>query len=395
MHADKAQLARLAFCGMAAFAISTWMSAFGVELQDMSLSQDMYEDSLDSMSTFQIGVVDGETQVVVSNGDGVARLQLQEDSGMTFRCGGNGVVKFQFDDDAFNSPVDRLLVNGKPLGELIAQLAQRRASAPTVKSVVEAATYNPLWGKKLAAIGDSLITSPAGDVSYAAQVAARNNMTLVHKGRSGEALCTGKADNPSCISSYTNDIPKDADYILCHIGANDGGIWNASVPDDDMSLDTFKGCWNQLLLGLKKNYPNAKIGVIVANSWQNNVGRRSEDAIPNTTLRVRTQWQKKQAQKLNMPIFDPLEDTRFIVWNYRTYATNAVVTSSHIPDSVLDWHDKIKRDIGTANLYFNVWGHMWVSQTPYFTDTWHCTEKGHLALSYFYEKWMKRELNSN
>ena len=46
-------------------------------------------------------------------------------------------------------------------------------------------------------------------------------MVLVHNGRGGEKLCTdvtnaqGQIINMSCIKSYTNDIPKDADFILC------------------------------------------------------------------------------------------------------------------------------------------------------------------------------------
>ena len=123
--------------------------------------------------------------------------------------------------------------------------------------------YNPLWGKKLAAIGDSLISSPTHDTSYPYYIAQRNNMTLVHNGRSGERLCAdntnalGEVTNPACIKSYTNDIPSDADFILCQIGANDGVQWawdvTNNVDDTDMSIDTFKGCWNNLLIGLKKN----------------------------------------------------------------------------------------------------------------------------------------------
>ena len=124
--------------------------------------------------------------------------------------------------------------------------------------------YNPLWGKKLAVIGDSLTCTPKVEQSYPYFIAQRNNMTLVHNGRSGERLCVnvtnslGEITNPSTISSYTNDIPADADFILCQIGANDvTGWWRRDaakatpVPDTDMSTDTFKGCWNNLLIGLK------------------------------------------------------------------------------------------------------------------------------------------------
>ena len=61
----------------------------------------------------------------------------------------------------------------------------RQVSSETVGQMV----YNPLWGKKLAAIGDSLIASPTIETSYPYYIAQRNNMTLVHKGRSGKKLC--------------------------------------------------------------------------------------------------------------------------------------------------------------------------------------------------------------
>ena len=136
--------------------------------------------------------------------------------------------------------------------------------------------YNPLWGKKLAVIGDSLTCSPA-NYSYPDYIAQRNNMTLVHKGRNGERLCSdrtnelGQITNLACINSYSNDIPVDADFILCQIGAND---YNFRDEDDDidMTTNTFKGCWNLLIVGIKTRYPNAKVGFILSNNWTENLG---------------------------------------------------------------------------------------------------------------------------
>ena len=114
------------------------------------------------------------------------------------------------------------------------------------------------------------------------------------------------------MNSYTNDIPADADFILCQIGANDELQWASdvanAVDDTDMSLTTFKGCWNNLLIGLKKNYPNAKIGMILANNWTENLGEKTEDVFGDTGTtgrRSMVQWQKIQCQRLNIPVFDP------------------------------------------------------------------------------------------
>lgn len=185
-------------------------------------------------------------------------------------------------------PLTRIKVNGKSLLDFINEAVDARnayndrtATTNTVRDLV----YNPLWGKKLAVIGDSLTCTPTKETSYPYYIAQRNNMTLVHNGRSGERLCTDRSEtNPSTISSYTNDIPADADFILVQIGANDQNVswaevegWN--VDDTDMTTNTFKGCWNLLLIGLKTHYPNAKLGIILANNWTENLGKKTEDVL--------------------------------------------------------------------------------------------------------------------
>ena len=209
-------------------------------------------------------------------------------------------------------------------------------------------------------------------------------------------LCKDRPDNPACINSYTNDIPADANFILCQIGANDSNFVE-SDDDTDMTTNTFKGCWNNLLIGLKKNYPNAKIGMILANNWTNNIGFKSEDTTYTTAnyRRRMTQWQKSQCQRLNIPVFDPVEDTRKFTCNYVTYATNGTtITSERIDESELSWFDRTKLEIGTAQSAYSENGY-WIFQSQFIKDTQHTTKAGNLYLSYFYEVWMKTELSSS
>ena len=264
-------------------------------------------------------------------------------------------------------------------------------------------TWNPLWGKKLAVIGDSLISAPTKETSYPAYIAQRNNMVLVHNGRSGERLCSnvinvlGQITNPACINSYTNDIPADADFILCQIGANDGNF-NDEDDDTDMTTNTFKGCWNLLIVGIKTTYPNAKVGFILANDWTENFGQKSEDVVNASTAyrRRMTQWQKIQCQKLNVPVFDPVEDTRMFTFYRNTYPTNTTtITSTSIPDSEISWYDKVKRDIGTDMSWFKSSENAWLFPSQYMRDSQHTSDKGNLYLSFFYEKWMKTVLMCN
>ena len=223
-------------------------------------------------------------------------------------------------------------------------------------------------------------------------------MVLVHNGRSGERLCLdvtnslGVVTNPACINSYTNDIPLDADYILCQIGANDYVHWDYvdqdTIPDTDMSTSTFKGCWNLLLIGLKKTYPKAKIGMILANNWDENLGYKTEDVWKNNSRRVRTQWQKIQCQKLNIPVFDPVEDTRNMQYHYVTFPVDAAPS---IDDLNLSWYERTKREIGTDNSSIVVGNYTF--QCPFIVDTQHTTSNGNMYLSFYYEKWMKTVLS--
>ena len=279
--------------------------------------------------------------------------------GITLDVLDDGTLNFNFDEtDLLDNPIDRVYVNGKRLTEIIREKVELSIGQLDPTNQALSMLANPLWGKKLVAIGDSLTTAyPYSDLShsYPAYIAKRNNMTLVHKGVAGKMLCIDvAASNPSLISCYTNDVPPDADFILCQIGANDtksNGWWTRDstnevpVADEDMTIDTFKGCWNNLLMGLKKNYPNAKIGMILAHNWVDNIGQRSEDVIPNTAKRQMTQWQKIQCQKLNIPVFDPQEDTRYFVFHRSIYSSPTQVDVSELN---LDWYDRTKVEIGTA-----------------------------------------------
>ncbi len=140
---------------------------------------------------------------------GIPEQRIQYLDGITFDVYEDGDVNFFFNDvpEGIN-PLDKILVNGIPLAQSIrdtvmdamrdasTQLGEqqtnisRQVSSETVGQMV----YNPLWGKKLAAIGDSLISSPTHNTSYPYYIAQRNNMTLVHNGRSGERLCHDKTN---------------------------------------------------------------------------------------------------------------------------------------------------------------------------------------------------------
>jgi hypothetical protein len=131
----------------------------------------------------------------------------------------------------------------------------------------------------------------------------------------------------------------------------------------------------------------------------NNLGKNSEEQTATESQgskRQLSQWQKVQCQKLNIPVFDPVEDTRMVVWNLSTVQTNGTtITAQGIQDSELNWYEITKKEIGTSQMYYNSNYGTWNLQSPYFWDSIHMSEKGNLLMSFFYENWMKTVLMAN
>lgn len=150
---------------------------------------------------------------------------------------------------------------------------------------------NPLWGKKWFATGDSFTE---GDFSHSAKedfifesgrfagkkkvypffIAERNNMEVINDGLCGSILpydkeyVSGASTDPNLRRPFTHErykkIPADVDYITLWFGINDS--WHTELGTiDDTENKTFYGGWNFILPYLIKNFPNAKIGVIVTN----------------------------------------------------------------------------------------------------------------------------------
>ena len=313
-------------------------AAFAVPFERMRLGQDINTNVLNTLQE-KMNSTNGTLVLRASSSyqGEIPYDRVNASNGITFDVYEDGEVKFFFDtQDDQRNPADRIFVNGKTLNQLIQEQIPEN-----ILDIVN--QNNPLWKKKLVVLGDSLVMNPYDGTTYSAYIAGRNNMTLLNKGKSGKKLCTDGTDNPSVVSTYTNDVPDDADFIIVQIGANDvNGWWKRDselatpVPDTDMTTNTFKGCWNNLLIGLKTYYPNAKLGIILAHNWSDNLGEKSENAITNNLRRSMTQWQKIQCQRLNIPVFDPLEDTRFFTYNLKVYEG---AQDADIDSLGLDWYD--------------------------------------------------------
>ena len=169
---------------------------------------------------------------------------------------------------------------------------------------------NILYGKKLVAIGDSMVQghslSDADHQTWVSKIAARNGMVHKNYGMNGTSLAYRDVYDGQCkkedstVARYAS-LDDDADYILIFAGTND--IHNAIPLGDDNSTDAtmFKGALNVLCSGLLKKYPAKKIGFIT----------------PYTPGYVDTAWELAPEYvqaiiticgKYNIPVFDNSRD---------------------------------------------------------------------------------------
>ena len=172
---------------------------FGVPFQHMRFDQNIDTNGIQSIK----GNSDGS--IMLQSGGSV--LELPQNDGITFMVQEDDTINFNLQDEVLGqklgNPLGRILVNGKTLASVIDEIVtsqveiklQGIATASEITNSIRGMIYNPLWGKKLAVIGDSLISSPTRETSYPAFIAQRNNMTLVHNGRGGEKLCEHRYDD--------------------------------------------------------------------------------------------------------------------------------------------------------------------------------------------------------
>lgn len=141
---------------------------------------------------------------------------------------------------------------------------------------------NPLWGKHYHACGDSFTagaglteTDPStGELLTANYLVAKYNNMIYTKDAIGGSDMTNVsgASNPFSVDRYLR-IPEDTDYITLQFGLNESTI--ADSPDTlgtnaDSSNTTMWGAYNTVLQWILTSRPNAKIGIIISDSWLSN-----------------------------------------------------------------------------------------------------------------------------
>lgn len=138
---------------------------------------------------------------------------------------------------------------------------------------------NPLWGKHYHACGDSFTAgSYVTDVDKATGepltanylVAKYNNMKFTKDAIGGSDMTNvSGASNPFSVERYLT-IPEDTDYLTLQFGLNELDIAEEASTlgtSADSGNTTMWGAYNTVLEWILTNRPNAKVGVIISDSW--------------------------------------------------------------------------------------------------------------------------------
>ena len=129
------------------------------------------------------------------------------------------------------------------------------------KNELSAEIGNRLYGKKIIAIGDSMVQghSIPKDKGWLAMIAKRNNMTYVNYGINGTYMTNKLYNSNKGVVERYMDMDDDADYVVVFASTNDA---NAGVPigtNESANPAELKGALNIICDGLLTKYPTAKI----------------------------------------------------------------------------------------------------------------------------------------
>lgn len=123
---------------------------------------------------------------------------------------------------------------------------------------VSYADESVLEGKNITVIGDSYVynhSCPQNE-TWHYKVAAKNGMSYTNLGKNGICIAYHRSrfGEPLCVRYKS--IPRESDYIVIVAGHNDAYFVN----EDLQQQEVLRTKMDELLLGLKRNFPQARIG---------------------------------------------------------------------------------------------------------------------------------------
>lgn len=136
---------------------------------------------------------------------------------------------------------------------------------------VEPATANPLYGKSVLFVGDSICEAACewgtSTVGWADRIIQWNSMTGLNKGLSGASISNVRGAN-TVLNQLITQKGVNYDYIIIEGGANDA--WDSAPVgkmakgfEGNFDMTTLAGGLETTFKYAKENFPNATIGFIV------------------------------------------------------------------------------------------------------------------------------------
>lgn len=134
---------------------------------------------------------------------------------------------------------------------------------------------NPLLGKKISCIGDSIMYGVGYVGGFIKLIADRNNMTMNNIGVSGATLSNGANTSVHHICAHISDMADDADYYIVEGGFNDynyntNGLGELTeTMSDEINDRTLIGALESIFRQLLSLYPSKKIGFVITHKALN------------------------------------------------------------------------------------------------------------------------------
>lgn len=215
-----------------------------------------------------------------------------------------------------------------------------------------------MFGKKICAIGDSLIYGNAlgPGATWLPTIAFKYNSTPVNLGANGGTIAQLNNEEVGSVYERLNLIPEDADYIIVLGGANDKRLRAQLGAENSTDPSTFNGALNLIAEQLRTEHPKAKI-IFMSTYWRyaslNSLGLGDKDY---------AEAMLKAAERNHIPHFDNFTQTGI----------------NFVNDAMRGWLDESRdrqQNVGGEIVYYN--------------DTHHFSVEGYDWLVPIYEQRLK------
>ncbi|MCD8098759.1 MAG: SGNH/GDSL hydrolase family protein, partial [Lachnospiraceae bacterium] len=209
--------------------------------------------------------------------------------------------------------------------------ALREEVTEVKESIAENSNPNPLYGKKLVGIGDSMMQghSISKANGWLAKIADRNGMTYVNYGINGTYMTNKLYGTSEGVVDRYSEMDDDADYILIFAGTNDISA-SVTIGDEDSTDESeFYGALNSICQGLMSKYPNGKIGFITPHV-------RSKSARTKTLSYIEAIETACQNNG-GIPVFNNAKNGGLCYWNSEQAAQLTLGDNCHYSAEGMEW----------------------------------------------------------